>query len=243
MLSSIDKAPVNTPLVIAEIVHQDLADRLGRLDVQPGDEVMRMDEEALFGPVRVRGPMGEVILAAGMAAKIIAHHDDGHKTPVLEMNPGEQGHVEGLICGSALEQGLAVLGIRENDNLTMVRRIPPMEYQVVVDGKRVHLSEGAAAKVWVKMGETFTQLASAGAGRPLRVELLLGGKRAYAHLESLGVAPGKTVVVERVDPAQRVGREGVDQVVLGAASGLRVYLRPDQAQKILVRVKDDKTRA
>jgi Fe2+ transport system protein FeoA len=188
--------------------------------------------------------MGEVILAAGMASKIIAHHDDGHKTPVLEMQPGEQGHVEGLICGSALEQGLAVLGIRENDNLTMVRRIPPMEYQVVVDGKRVHLSEGAAAKVWVKMGDNFTQLASAGAGKPLHVELLLGGKRAYAQLEALGVTPGKTVIVEQVEPAQRIGRGGGDQMVMSAiASGVRVYLRPDQTKKILVRVKDDKPRA
>ncbi|MFW5838165.1 MAG: FeoA family protein [Desulfovibrionaceae bacterium] len=231
---TIDKAPSETPLAIIGIKDPVLAERLGRLGVHVGDRVSRLAEEAMAGPVRVRGPKGEVVLAAGMAAKIIAHHDDRHKTPVLEMNPGEEGHVEGLVCGSAMEKGLEVLGIRENDRITMVRRIPPMSYQAVVDGRRVNLSEGAAAKIWVSMEGRDMQLAMAGTGKPLTVKLLIGGERALAMLESLGLAPGRTVTVERVAPARVAGVGGRDQIVLAAPSGLRFYLRPDQARAVLV---------
>ncbi|NCC25037.1 MAG: ferrous iron transport protein A, partial [Deltaproteobacteria bacterium] len=152
-----------------------------------------------------------------------------------EMNPDEEGHVEGLMCGSALEKGLSVLGIQENDRLKMLHRIPPMEYRAVLDGRHVHLSEGAAAKIWVTTAGRFMQLALAPTGRPLVVERLLGGRRSVGVLESLGLSPGKTITIQEVSPARVAGPYGPCQTVIFTSSGLRFYLRPDQARSILVR--------
>lgn len=234
MLYTVDQAPRDTPMVLAEIKDEQLAERLARIGVYPGDETMRQDEEAVSGSVRVRGPKGEVVLGGGMAAKVIAHHDDGHKTPVIEMHPGEAGHVEGLICGSALAEGLAVLGIRENDPITMLRRVPPMTYLTLIGGKRVQLTEGIATKIWGEMDGRFMQFVTAGRNKPFCVQRLLAGRRASAMLARLDIAPGRAIILEGVTPAQTMGRGGRDQVVLAMKTGLRLYLRPDQAQSVLV---------
>lgn len=165
---------------------------------------------------------------------MIVHHDDGHKTPVIEMHPGEAGHVEGLICGSALAEGLAVLGIRENDPITILRRVPPMTYLTLIGGKRVQLTEGIATKIWGEMDGRLMQFVTAGRNKPFCVQRLLAGRRASAMLAQLDIAPGRAIILEGVTPAQTMGRGGRDQVVLAMKTGLRLYLCPGQAQSVLV---------
>lgn len=234
MLYTVDQAPRDTPIILVEINDELLADRLARIGVYPGDEATRLDEEAVSGSVRVRGPMGEVVLGGGMAAKVIVHHDDGHKTPVVEMQPGETGHVEGLICGSAPADGLAVMGIRENDAIQMLRRVPPMTYLTLIGKKRVQLTEGIATKVWGEMEGRSMQFVMAGRNKPFHVQRLLAGRRASAMLGQLDIVPGRVITLEAVTPAQTMGQGGRDQVVLTMKTGLRLYLRPDQAQSVLV---------
>jgi Fe2+ transport system protein FeoA len=236
---SFSKAPGETPLVLVGFESPLLAEKCGRLGVHVGDTVMRLDDEALPGPTRIRSSAGEAVLAAGMAAKVIVLHDDGHATPVSEMAPGEQGRVVGLICGSSLERGLAVLGVRENDRVEFLHRLPPMEYhaRLIPPGqdKRLTLSEGAAAKIWGEIDGHELQFAVASRGKTFLVKQLLGGVRAVALLEQSGVAPGRTLILENVAPAQSVGRTGQHQLVLRAQSGLRLHLREDQAASVLVR--------
>lgn len=234
MIVTVDQAPRDIPLLLTEINDQNLADRLARIGVLPGDELTRLHEEAVLGSARVLGPHGEVILAGGMAAKIITHHDDGHKTPLIEMQPGEAGHVEGLICGSALAEGLEIMGIREGDPIRMIRRVPPMSYLVRAEKRRVQLTEGAATKIWGQLDGQFMQFALAGRNRPFHVQSLLGGQRAIAILRKLGILPGRILTLREVAPAHCVGEGHRDQVVLVMESGLRLYLRPDQARTVHV---------
>ncbi|MDY0163502.1 hypothetical protein [Desulfobotulus sp.] len=234
MLFTLDQAPLDTPLILSEVTDALLSDRLARMGVYPGDGLMRLDEEIHLGPVRVQGPKGDVVLAGGMAAKVIVHHDDGHKTPVLEMRPGETGHVEGLVCGSSLAHGLEILGIRENDNLRMLHRVPPMSYHALLESRMIHLTEGTAAKIWGEVDGSEMQFAITGRGKPFHVKKLLGGSRALAMLEGLSIAAGKILVLDSVTPAQSVGGGGRTPIVVAMKSGLRLYLRPDQAGRIQV---------
>lgn len=236
MLTSLDKAPFGVHLILSRVDAPRLGEKFVRMGLHPGDTIVRLDEAIEPGPVRIRGPVGEVILAAGMASKVIAHHDDDHKTPIMEMTPGEQGHIEGLICGSSLEKGLAVLGIRENDRIEMLRRIPPMQYEALVAGRVVRLTEGTAAKIWGEMNGKMMQFAMAGTGQPFHVHQLLGGRRAVALLQMEGILPGNKITLARVSPARSMGEGGSNHSVIQSSSGLRIYLRPDQAEGIIVRL-------
>ncbi|MFW5487140.1 MAG: FeoA domain-containing protein [Desulfovibrio sp.] len=234
MLMLLDEAPYGVHLVLSQMDTPHLADRFARMGLHPGDIIIRLDEEVEPGPVRVRGPLGEVILAAGMASKVIAHHDDDHKTPIMEMHPGEHGHVEGLVCGSGLEKGLAILGLRENDRVEMLRRLPPMQYEALVKGHTVRLTEGTAAKIWGECGGKRLQFAMAGTGRPFKVLKLLGGHRAVTLLQGEGINEGDTITLVRVSPARSLGNGGQNHSVIQSSSGLRIYLRPEQTRTIWV---------
>lgn len=230
----LSQAPYDQPLVFGHVTEMQLSRRLQRLGISRGDVVTRMNEEARAFPVRVRTPKGEVVLAPGMASKIIVHHDDGHKTPVSEMLPGEEGHVEGLVCGSLLEYGLQILGLRENDRLRLLRHIPPMDYIALAEGVRLYLPESMAVKLWGTAKSQEMQFAVAGRGIPFNITALLGGARSTAILQRMGLVPGRLISLESVRPAPSTGLRGQDQNVLQTQSGLRLHLRPDQEEDVMV---------
>ncbi|NDV26099.1 FeoA family protein [Desulfovibrio sp. JC010] len=234
MSLTLDKAPVEKNLMLKAIGSDSLKARFERMGLHIGSELEIMSEDSVQHPVRVKGPQGEVLLAAGMASKIIVHHDDGHKTPVFEMNPGEKGHIEGLTAGSHLEKSLKILGISEGDNIELIRCLPPMSYKTVVDGKQTSLTEGMAAKIWGECDNVPCQLATCGRGRPFEVKNILGGPRAAKSISSIGIKPGATVVLETVEPARAVGMTPAARIIIMTKEGLRLHLRPDQAETMLV---------
>ncbi len=232
----VSQAPSSTQLIITDILDENLQNWLRKLELYKGDAITRLPDDAVLRPVRVKCSAGEVVLAAGMSAKIVVRHDDGHTTPVIEMLPNESGEVVALTCGEGLRSGLDVLGIREKARLTILRKLPPMGYHTLIDGEMVYLSEGAAAKIWGEMDGRRMQYVTSARGKEFHVEQLLGGNRSNQVLVDMGIVPGKTIILHELAPASVVGRGGRAHLVLTGASGLRFYLRPDQAEKLLVRV-------
>lgn len=236
MYLPLSHAPYDTPVTFESILDQTISDRFQGLGISKGDTITKLKEKADACPVRIRTNHGEVLLAPGMASKIIAHHDDGHKTPISEMEPGETGHVEGLVCGTALEQGLLKMGIKENDSIEMVRQIPPMDYDVMMDGKRIVLHEGGATKIWGQAMGKDMQFAVVGQGEPFTVKALLGGQHSKAVLEAMGIKEGSVLTLQSVRPASSSGCGITDQTVLVTKSGLRMYIRKDLEKKVMVSV-------
>lgn len=239
----VDQAPFDVPLILMDIRSQVLAQRLRRLGVFPGDVIVRLDEHAASGAARVLLHSGQALLSGGVAAKVIVHHDDGHTTPVIEMQPGEKGHVEGLLCGELLREGLEILGIGEQSWIQMVRRQPSVSYDVLLDGKRLLLPEGMATKVWGQTAGQCMQLALTEPGRPFQVLRLLGGRRAGTIMRTLGIAPGKTVILKEISLIHCFGEGLRRQIVLSVDSRMRLYLRPDQAEAMAVRLLGDEFHA
>ena len=200
-----------------------------------GSEITRLDQEVLIQPIRVRGPQGDAVLGGGMTMKIVVHLDDGRKLPLAEMKPDEAGHIEGLTGGRRLESALETLGLKMNDHIRMLRRLPPMEYVAVIESQgRVRLTEGMAVKIWGRMHGKSLQFVSSRAGERFHVEQILGGANACQMLGSRGIEPGKILILEGVAPAQNL-RMGVrNPVVITSAEGLRLFLNLSDAEQILV---------
>jgi Fe2+ transport system protein FeoA len=240
MQISLDQAPVGEALRLAAVMQRRLDVRLARLGLHCGSVLHREDEEVVLAPVRILGPQGEATLSAGMAAKVIVHHDDGHKTPIIEMLPGEAGHIEGLTSGAGLEAGLATLGLHEDDRVRLLRKIPPMRYTARLgQHRRVHFTESVAAKLWGELNGRNVQFANARRDHPFAVIALLGGKAAREQIEALGIRPGSTLVLESIAPAQAVADlDGGDQerIVITSDDGLRLYLTRTQATQVIVEI-------
>ncbi len=227
-ISLID-APRNTPLVLSCIKDVNLRHRLHRMGLFEGGQIVRLDEEVHVRPVRIRSAGGTVVVSGGMAMKIVVHLDDERKLPLVEMQPQEEGHIEGITCGRTLQSALRILGIDLDARITFIRQLPPMEYVVETASGTVQLPEGMAARIVGTCGGQKAQLVQAKSGEPFVITHILGKQGGY------GLHEGDELVLNNVRPAQTlpVGKAKSPVIVTGP-SGLRLFFDRVDASGIQV---------
>lgn len=233
MLNTLATAPVGVPLVIHRIVGPDFAARMARLGLYEGSVLTRLDESVAVGPARIKGPGGEVTLGGWLAAKVVIHLDDGRRLPLLECQPGDSGHLEGVTGHRNIEETLATLGVREEDRITFLRRVPPMLYKAVVDGKKpFQITEGLAAKIFGDTPSGAVQFCSVGVGEAFTVRAILAGAHASESLTALGIRPGSRLTLQQVAAGQVVRFSREMPIVCHTRDGLRLYFQEKDAEKI-----------
>jgi len=238
-LTTLAAAPVGAPLIITKIAEAGFAARLSRLGLCEGVSLTRLDDSVAIGPAKISAPGGEVTLSGWLAAKIVVHLDDNCRLPLLECVPGDSGHVEGLTGHQKIEETLATLGVRENDRITFLRRLPPMLYKAVVDGKeRIQINEGLAAKIFGDTPNGTAQFCSVGVGEIFTVRQILAGAHASESLESLGIRPGVRLELTQVAAGQVMDFSRKTPVVCSTREGLRLYFQEKDAAKIFVEAGD-----
>ena len=241
MYTKLSLAPAGIPLLISSITDDQLESQMSRMGLFVGTEITRLDEDVAIKTVRVRGPKGEVVLGSGMGGKVIAHLDDGRMLPLLDLSPGDKGHVEYVNAGAALQEGMAALGLKEDDPIELIRILPPMEYIALIEGRgRIRLAEGMAAKILGHMGEVKCQFVNAQAGANFVVEQIIGGDRAQRAIASLDIAPGVTMRLEMVGKAPSYTMASRDRYVVTTPEGLRLFLRQNQTDLIVVAYDEEK---
>ncbi|EFL51196.1 FeoA family protein [Solidesulfovibrio fructosivorans JJ]] len=235
MLTTLAAAPVGVPLVIDRIAGSGFASRLARLGLYEGTGLTRLDDSVAIGPAKIVGPGGEVTLGGWLAAKVVMHRDDDRRLPLLECAPGDSGHVEGVTGHRDLEEDLAVLGVGEGDRITFLRRLPPMLYKAVVDGKeRIQINEGLAAKIHGETPSGPAQFCSVGVGEAFTVRRILAGAHAGESLAALDVKPGSRLTLTQVAAGQVVHFSHKTPVVCSTRDGLRLYFQEKDAARIYV---------
>ncbi|MBN2232621.1 MAG: ferrous iron transport protein A [Deltaproteobacteria bacterium] len=242
MLMPLNEAPFDRPLILVEIDNENFARRLQRIGLTTGSEIVRLDEDLIVRSVRVRGTRGDAILGGGMGLKTIVHLDRGDRMPLLDMEPGDHGHLEGVTGGEQLEHVLEVLGFALDGPVTLVRKLPPMRYITVTgDGRRLRLTDGDAAKLWGEADGRVVQFSLAPAARPFRVREILGGARAVGKIEAMGIRPGTILTLEGVEQGQQlhlgIGAGAGSDVVITSRDGLHLHLPGREGEHIIVRLK------
>ncbi|NDV18418.1 ferrous iron transport protein A [Pseudodesulfovibrio sp. JC047] len=235
MYTSLTHAPTGVGLTISRITDPHLESRMGKMGLFVGGDITRLDEDVALQTVRVKGPKGEVVLGGGMGVKVVTHLDDGRMIPLTEMKPGETGHVECVTAGGPVQDGMEALGLKNNDPIELIRILPPMEFIAIIQGRgRIRLAEGMAAKILGRMGDIQCQFANAQAGMDFEVERILGGHRAQRAIASLDIAPGVILRLESVGKAPSYQMTRQSRCVVSSPEGLRLYLRHDQSDLVIV---------
>ncbi len=233
-------APINASLKIVEITALDgsiLKEWLAHLGLFAGTVIMRHDDELHYHPLRVRGENGDVVIPAGFGLKTIVHIDNSDiRKPITEMEKGEIGHIESIGGGKGLQKALEKLGLTVDSKVTFLHDLPHMDYVTVIDrNHRTRLSEGEAAKIWGKYQDGREgQFYFSRKGEKFTVTDVLGGPRAKKHLEAHGVKARNTMVMETVEQAQTLHKPDADHVIISSTGGLRLYLTPERAERIIV---------
>ena len=137
-----------------------------------------------------------------------------------------------MAAGQFMVDAVGLLGIREGEEVTFLHRLPPMDYVVRVDGRRIRVGEGAAAKVWGTKEGRPVQLTALGAGRSLVVDKIAGGMTSVEHLEKLGIRPESKILVEGVEPRQNIGIGRTRLVLIQSPDGMELWLGEREASNI-----------
>lgn len=171
------------------------------------------------------------VLGGGMSLKIWVDYQ-GSVITLASLPPNATGVVKELSGGQFMVDAVSLLGIREGEEVTFLHRLPPMDYVVRVDGRRIRVGEGAAAKVWGTKEGRLVQLTALGHGRSLVVDKIAGGMTSVEHLEKLGVRPETKILVEGVEPRQSIGIGRTRVVLIQNPDGMELWLGEREASNI-----------
>jgi len=234
----LNQAPFNLPLTLEAIASNVLAEQFRKLGLELHSEIIRLDETLAAQTLRVSGSNGAAVLSSGMGLKTIVHLEDDRRIPLHDMEPGEKGHLEGTTGGHEFVSSLALLGFKENDPITLIRKLPPMEYVTKIDhGMLLRLSEGDAAHILGEINGTIRQFSLAAARIDFTVRQLLGGKKATARLVNLGLSVGSILTLVEVRSTQMVKISGAHQLMITSRDGLHLHLPTSAGTAIMVRLK------
>ena len=215
--------------------HQ-LTRHLENLGIRPKTVVTKMKNVKETTPaIRVATKEREGVLGIGICLKIwVDYH--GSTTTLESMPPNVTSVVKELSGGESMVEAVGLLGIREGEEVTVLHRLPPMDYVVTVNGPWMRVGEGLAAKVWGTREGRPIQLTALGAGNSLVVDKVAGGKSAVKYLEGLGIRFGAKIIVNRVEPRQAIGIGRTRVVCIRSPEGIELWLGKKEAAAIMGKV-------
>ena len=238
MYQTLTNAPFEKSLLLVKVTDPSLALRFRHIGVFEGMELIRIKDDVKLQPIRVKGSKGDAIIGGGMSSKIIVRLDDGRKSSLAEMEPDETGYIAGLTGGSELSSALKILGFKNNERITLIRRLPPMEYIAFMKKKgKIRLTESMAAKIWGEMDKKSLQFNFAQKGKKFLVKSILGGQNAREMLRSRGIETGRVLVLEGVKPARNLYLCKHNPIVVSTKDGLRLFLKEKDCEQIFVKEK------
>lgn len=230
-------APFDCPLELFRIENKYLAAQLQKMGLFIGNEISRLDESLIAQAVRIRTKTGEVVLSGGMGIKTIIHLPNNRRIPLLDMEPGESGHIEGTTGGHSLAQTLVKLGLKNEEEITLIRKLPPMEYTTRLDhGRLLQLTEGDAARILGESHGRTSQFSFASIHNDFQVCKLLGGNKALSRLQHIGITNDSILTLVSVSSAQPLHLDNHNQLVISSPDGLHLHLPQQAGQMISVRL-------
>ena len=236
MITNLAHAPSGIPLSLVHITDTGLATRLARLGLFEGTKLTRLGETVSIGPVKIKGPKGETVLGGGLAERIVIHLDNSDKRlPLPECLPRSTGHIEGITGDQTVENALEKLGLADNDHITVIRRIPPMTYKILVDGTHYEqINESLAA---VLVGDTPTgsaQFCAVGTGEAFVVRHILADQNSRDVLTATHIEPGARLELQSVSSSPVLNFSDSNPVVAETGDGLRLYFNELDAHDLIV---------
>ncbi|MDL1964361.1 MAG: ferrous iron transport protein A [Deltaproteobacteria bacterium] len=219
---------------IIQIQGNRLSRRLEDLGILSGTVITKIKvkgDKDTAPAIRVVTKERKGVLGGGMSLKIWVDYQ-GSIITLTSLPPNATGVVKELSGGQFMVDAVGLLGIREGEEVTFLHRLPPMDYVVRVDGRRIRVGEGAAAKVWGTKEGRPVQLTALGAGRLLVVDKIAGGMTSVEHLEKLGIMPESKILVEGVEPRQNIGIGRTRLVLIQSPDGMELWLGEREASNI-----------
>ncbi len=234
-LLSLNEAPAGRYRVARVKADEEIASVLKNMELQPGDvlEVLQTTKrEVPPGPLLLTISGRKMVLGRGMA-QLVQVQVKNDVFCLNELLPGENGQIVAVLGGEKNQKLFDRLHLQPGKTVTIEKAFQDDLLVVRAGEREIVLGEGEAAKVWVKQGDTLTQLNFLKPGETAEVADVLGGNLVVEDLKQKGVAPGAKITFLRQEGSHDVSVTS-RQVVGVVHKGREFYLCPEVASAIFL---------
>jgi Fe2+ transport system protein FeoA len=233
-MSTLWEASFDIPLRVVRLGKglEDLRD----LGVGKGQVITKLREEIRYPVLLLLTPHRPVLLAGGMSEKVIVEKG-GKELALTDLAAGDRARIVNFKGGKQLRDSLNLLGLTIGEEIQLKTFLPVMRYLCLVNDKRhLALLSGMATKVWGRPATEpeSCQLPLSPLGEPFQVERILGGKKAQANLEAMGITSRCSLRLKRIEPLPSISLGEECAIMIETAKGLRLCLDKGQAELIRV---------
>lgn len=236
-MKDLRNADIFTNLRIVQISDNGPAEKLSAYGVGINSYVVKIDSDSCkHATLKVFGRQKNITVPGRLAGHVTLRISKSRETKKLyDIAEGKSGTVDEIDDSGGIKEKLAVIGIKEGMRLKLLRRLPHMEYSVLVENKRrVKITEATAAAVIGKIDNRKKQLSLARKGKPFTVEAIAQEGHPDNFLSASGIVPGAVLMLEGIEAGKDIRLDGGDDIYIYTVEGFRLSISNDTARKIIV---------
>ncbi len=215
---------------------KDLKEYLEDLGIKEGEEIKLKStfSHKHRGPLAVEIQGKEIVLAQGIADKVIVKTGNGKHMRLLELEAGDDGVIIGIEGGKKIKDELEQLGLKEGENIKVKGHLAEENYTIVSNGNQIELCTGEASKLLIKVGDRIFQLCQLEVGAEGKFVDIISGIALEERLKKAGIEKGKNIkLISRkstTGPAKHIGCI----FYLTVLGGTTISIGHGMAEKIMV---------
>jgi len=221
---------------IADIKDGSLANRLATYGLFKNSVITKIDpDDVQYATLKVNSKNGTAAIPGQLSKTILVRSGRGQAKSIYDIAEGKSANVAAIDGCEKTKARLSVLGIEEGVRLKVLKRLPHMEYVVLVDQKkRLRVSEAIASVI---VGETLNQhkqFSFARKGKDFKVKTIQAGKKIQSYLSNVGIEEGVTICLEGIEPGKNIVFDENGTLSVYAMDGFRLIMTEENAEKIMV---------
>lgn len=225
-------------LQIVRIANEVLAWRLEACGIFTGGFITKEDPAA-FGckSLKLHSAKGNLVIPGKMAYHIHVATATGALPDfhLAELAEGASATITMIEKEEHALFKLGELGLAENLEVVLLRKLPHMEYRLLIDKRRrMRVTEAIAAGILGKINGTIRQFSFAKRNKSFLITDIAQEAAICNFLKQNGLVPGAEIVLEVIEPGENIAIDSQQDVVFYPANGAKLSVSKETASQIMV---------
>lgn len=225
-------------LQIVGILNNVLAARLENYGIFPGGFITK-EEPVYFRcrSLKLHSANGNFVIPGKMAYHIhvASTADTLADFHLAELDEGDRAVITMIEKEEHAIFMLGEIGLVENLEVTLLKRLPHMEYRLLIYNKcRLRITESIAASIIGKIDGVTKQFSFAKHNKPFLITAIAQEEAICSFLKQNGIAPGNEIVLEAIEPGENIAIDSRQDVIFYSSNGAKLGVSNETAAQILV---------
>jgi len=237
MMTLLEANPIHS-LMIVGITGTELVSKLESYGIYRGDFITK--EDLAFSRCRtlkLHLAQGSIVVPGKMSHHIhVATQTDNHEDfHLAELAEGARAMITMIEKEDHAIYKFEELGLKENVEITLMKKLPHMEYRLLVAKKvRMRITESIAATIIGKVDGRTRQFFFAKRNKPFYITEIAQEEAMCNYLKQSGIMPGNEIILETIEYGEHILIDPQEDVVFYASNGARLSISKESAASILV---------